>query len=70
MDDCKTDACVVNGRGYGEGFGLLTRAGADAHLTDRDSLFAALAAGVNGRKNGLKYERVLLIGEPPPSNGL
>jgi phosphopantothenoylcysteine synthetase/decarboxylase len=38
-----TDACVANGRAYGEGFGLVTRAGPCVHLPDQPALFAALA---------------------------
>jgi phosphopantothenoylcysteine decarboxylase/phosphopantothenate--cysteine ligase len=38
----RTDACVANGRAYGEGFGWVTGPGKAAHLADRDELFAAL----------------------------
>jgi phosphopantothenoylcysteine decarboxylase/phosphopantothenate--cysteine ligase len=38
----RTDACVVNGRAYGEGFGLVTPAGPFRHLADRKQLFDAL----------------------------
>ena len=38
---CRTDACVVNGPAYGEGFGLITRGG-HAHLADPPKLFDAL----------------------------
>jgi phosphopantothenate---cysteine ligase (CTP) len=37
-----TDACVANGRAYGEGFGLVTRARAVKHCTDMQELFEAL----------------------------
>jgi len=37
-----TDACVVNGRAYGEGFGLVTPPGQCRHLADRELLFDAL----------------------------
>lgn len=40
---CATDACVVNGPSYGEGFGLLTREGTLIHLADRKALCAHLA---------------------------
>ena len=40
---CATDACVVNGPSYGEGFGLLTREGTLIHLADRTALCAHLA---------------------------
>jgi len=38
----RTDACVANGRAYGEGFGLLTASGKHAHYPDRSTFFAAL----------------------------
>jgi phosphopantothenate---cysteine ligase (CTP) len=38
----RTDACVVNGRAYGDGFGLVTGAGSCAHLADAGRLFNAL----------------------------
>jgi len=38
----RTDACVVNGRAYGEGFGLVTPPEQCRHLADRRSLFEAL----------------------------
>lgn len=41
---CATDACVVNGPSYGEGFGLLSREGTLIHLADRASLCTHLAA--------------------------
>jgi phosphopantothenoylcysteine decarboxylase/phosphopantothenate--cysteine ligase len=37
-----TDACVANGRAYGEGFGLVTRARAIKHCADMQELFEAL----------------------------
>jgi len=40
---CKTDACVVNGPSYGEGFGVLGKNGELAHLADRDALCEFLA---------------------------
>jgi phosphopantothenoylcysteine decarboxylase/phosphopantothenate--cysteine ligase len=40
----QTDACVVNGRAYGKGFGLVTRREACEHLRDKPALFAALLA--------------------------
>jgi len=39
---CRTDACVVNGRAYGEGFGLVTAGRKSTHLADAPTLFAAL----------------------------
>jgi phosphopantothenoylcysteine decarboxylase/phosphopantothenate--cysteine ligase len=38
----KTDACVINGRAYGPGYGLLAPGGACRHLPDKNRLFAAL----------------------------
>jgi phosphopantothenoylcysteine synthetase/decarboxylase len=38
----RTNACVVNGRAYGEGFGLVTSAGQCRHMPDRKLLFDAL----------------------------
>lgn len=46
--DCATDACVVNGPAYGEGFGLLTRAGTFRHCGSREELLAALLAAPSG----------------------
>jgi phosphopantothenoylcysteine decarboxylase/phosphopantothenate--cysteine ligase len=40
--ECRVDACVVNGRAYGEGFGLVTVGGKNTHLADSPALFAAL----------------------------
>jgi phosphopantothenate---cysteine ligase (CTP) len=40
--ECRTDACVVNGRAYGPGFGLVTGGGGCLHLPDRPVLFDAL----------------------------
>jgi phosphopantothenate---cysteine ligase (CTP) len=44
----QTDFCVVNGRAYGEGFGLVRRKGDSAHLPDRQALFAALESLMSG----------------------
>jgi phosphopantothenate---cysteine ligase (CTP) len=40
--ECRTDACVANGRGYGPGFGLVTRDGNCAHFRDASSLYSSL----------------------------
>jgi phosphopantothenate---cysteine ligase (CTP) len=40
--DNRTDACVINGRAYGAGFGLLTGPGKCRHLPDKKRLFDAL----------------------------
>jgi phosphopantothenoylcysteine synthetase/decarboxylase len=50
----RTDACVVNGRAYGEGFGLVTAPGQCRHLADRRILFDALEdlmCGSEGMRN-------------------
>ncbi len=39
----RTDACVVNGAAYGEGFGLVSRGGDCKHLADATALYVALA---------------------------
>jgi phosphopantothenoylcysteine decarboxylase/phosphopantothenate--cysteine ligase len=39
----RTDACVVNGAAYGEGFGLVTGTGRCEHLPDAAALYQALA---------------------------
>ena len=38
MDDCLTDACVLNGSAYGSGFGFISRPGEQAHLPDKAAL--------------------------------
>jgi hypothetical protein len=38
MDDCLSDACVINGPGYGAGFGVVSRAGEKAHLVGKPAL--------------------------------
>ena len=38
MDECLTDACVMNGRGYGPGYGVISREGETAHLPDKTAL--------------------------------
>lgn len=42
MTECRTDACVANGRAYGEGFGLVTGQGNCAHFVGMLELFAGL----------------------------
>jgi len=44
LAECRTNACVANGAAYGEGFGVVTGAGACAHAKTREDLFAALGA--------------------------
>jgi phosphopantothenoylcysteine synthetase/decarboxylase len=38
MDDCLTDACVLNGDAYGPGFGVISRSGEQAHLPNKETL--------------------------------
>jgi phosphopantothenoylcysteine synthetase/decarboxylase len=38
MDDCLTDACVLNGAAYGTGFGMISRSGEQVHLPDKAAL--------------------------------
>ena len=38
MEDCLTDACVLNGQAYGSGFGLISRSGEQTHLPDKAAL--------------------------------
>ena len=40
--ECRTDACVVNGKAYGDGFGLVTGPGRCRHLEDVATLYPAL----------------------------
>jgi phosphopantothenoylcysteine synthetase/decarboxylase len=40
--ECRTDACVVNGKAYGDGFGLVTGQGKCTHIADAQNLYAAL----------------------------
>lgn len=42
MTECRTDACVANGRAYGPGFGLVTGQGSCENHKSADSLFVAL----------------------------
>lgn len=38
MDDCLTDACVLNGLAYGSGFGVISRSAEQVHLPDKAAL--------------------------------
>lgn len=38
IDECLTDACILNGTAYGSGFGLLTRGGDQMHLPTKAGL--------------------------------
>jgi phosphopantothenoylcysteine synthetase/decarboxylase len=42
LAECRTDVCVVNGRAYGEGFGLVTGPAHCRHLADKKALCEAL----------------------------
>ena len=46
--ECKTDRAVVNGRAYGEGFGLVAGDGRHVHLDDKAALFEALEKFIRG----------------------
>ena len=46
--DNKTNACIVNGKAYGDGFGLVDGGGAHTHLADKEALFAALGLAMKG----------------------
>lgn len=47
----RTDACVANGRAYGQGFGLVRGSGECEHVADQVALFRALAEFVEKRKS-------------------
>jgi hypothetical protein len=49
--ECQSDACVANGRAYGPGFGLVSKAGACLHLKTMDGLFLALEDLLRGRRS-------------------
>jgi phosphopantothenoylcysteine synthetase/decarboxylase len=38
IDECLTDACVLNGAAYGSGFGVISRSGEQVHLPDKAAL--------------------------------
>jgi phosphopantothenoylcysteine synthetase/decarboxylase len=38
LDECLTDACVMNGSAYGPGFGFFSRSDEQAHLPDKAAL--------------------------------
>ena len=44
LRQCNTDACVVNGPSYGEGFGVLSKSGQLTQLADRETLCTHLSA--------------------------
>lgn len=43
LRDSRTDACVANGRAYGDGFGLVSGPGRCVHQADKEALFLSLA---------------------------
>ena len=51
LSENRTNACVVNGPSYGEGFGLVTAPGQCRHLADRKILFDALDELMCGLKS-------------------
>jgi phosphopantothenoylcysteine synthetase/decarboxylase len=52
LKENRTDACVVNGRAYGKGFGLVTPGRRCLHLGSREKLFEALEKAVEGWQRG------------------
>ena len=50
---CHTDACVVNGPSYGDGFGVLTKSGELTHLPDRSALFEFLESAFQRQAGNL-----------------
>jgi len=38
IDECLTDACVLNGHAYGSGFGVISRSDEQVHLPDKAAL--------------------------------
>jgi phosphopantothenate---cysteine ligase (CTP) len=48
IEESHTDACVVNGPAYGEGFGFVNKEESVAHLPDAPALFEKLARFVAG----------------------
>jgi phosphopantothenoylcysteine synthetase/decarboxylase len=42
IEECLSDACVLNGLGYGSGFGVVSRQGEQMHLPDKPSLCSFL----------------------------
>jgi phosphopantothenoylcysteine decarboxylase/phosphopantothenate--cysteine ligase len=42
MAECRSNACVANGRAYGSGFGLVRGAGQCEHFSDPRELYSGL----------------------------
>jgi phosphopantothenoylcysteine decarboxylase/phosphopantothenate--cysteine ligase len=47
LTESRTDVCVANGPAYGEGFGVIKRAGDLVHCKDTEALFPALEEASN-----------------------
>ncbi|PYI84367.1 MAG: DNA/pantothenate metabolism flavoprotein domain protein [Verrucomicrobia bacterium] len=52
LKDNRTDACVANGRAYGEGFGVVTPARKVKHCADMRDLFEVLEGLLQRRQDG------------------
>ena len=50
VSENRTNACVVNGRAYGAGFGLVTGMGQCRHLAEMETLFSALEKLLHSRE--------------------
>ena len=48
--ECRTDACVANGPGYGPGFALVSSSAKSRHFATRQELFGALRSLLEGRE--------------------
>jgi phosphopantothenoylcysteine decarboxylase/phosphopantothenate--cysteine ligase len=48
LEENRTDACVVNGPAYGEGFGLVTPPGQCRHMADKKNLFDMMEGMMSG----------------------
>jgi phosphopantothenate---cysteine ligase (CTP) len=57
MQDNETDACVINGPAYGDGFGLVTPSKTARHLKDKTALFVALLAELKTERRGQETQR-------------
>ena len=51
LKDNRTDACVANGRAYGEGFGVVTPARKPKHCADMRDLFEVLEGLLQRRQD-------------------
>jgi len=57
IDECLTDACVLNGAAYGSGFGVISRAGEQVHLPDKPALSRFLIEWTERTPVGLSAPR-------------